>query len=51
MGSDTTVGLYLIVPRKAGGIYVIAMYATGGEDAAETVDSGIRAAVFRALPK
>ena len=51
MGSDTTVDLYLIVPRKAGGIYVTAMYATGGEDAAETVDSGIRAAVFRALPK
>jgi hypothetical protein len=51
MGSDAFVGLYLVVPRKAGGVYVIGTFATGEEDGARTVDTNIRAAVFRALPQ
>jgi hypothetical protein len=51
MGSDAFVGLYLIVPRKAGGVYIIGTFATGEEDGARTVDTNIRAAVFRALPQ
>jgi hypothetical protein len=51
MGNDALVSLYLVVPRKAGGAYVIGTFATGEEDGAKAIDSGIRAAVFRALPK
>ena len=51
MGSDALVSLYLVVPRKPSGVYIIGTFATGEEEGAKAADSGFRAAVFRALPK
>jgi hypothetical protein len=50
-GSDAFIANYFVVPRKAGGLYVIGTYNSGEEEAAKSFDPGIRQAVFRALPK
>lgn len=50
-GKDALVGFYSIVPRRAGGHYVIGTFSLGEEDAAKTLDLGVRQAIFRALPK
>jgi hypothetical protein len=50
-GSDAFIGNYLILPRRAGGLYVIGTYTVGEEEASKALDAGIRQAVFRALPK
>lgn len=50
-GKDAIVGIYLIIPRRAGGAYVIGTFSVGEGDAANALDSDIRQAIFRALPK
>jgi hypothetical protein len=50
-GKDALVGIYLVVPRRAGGIYVVGTFSLGEEDAGKALDASIRQAIFRALPK
>lgn len=50
VGKDAFVGFYALVPRQAGGQYVIGTFSIGEEEAAKALDSGIRQAIFRALP-
>jgi hypothetical protein len=49
-GKDAFVGFYVLIPRQAGGQYVIGTFSIGEEEAAKALDSGIRQAIFRALP-
>jgi hypothetical protein len=51
LGKDAFVSFYLVAPRKAGGVYVIGTYGDEQEESVKTVDSGVKTAVFRALPK
>jgi hypothetical protein len=51
LGKDAFVSFYLVAPRKAGGVYVIGTYGEEQEESVKTVDSGVKTAVFRAMPK
>jgi hypothetical protein len=51
LGKDAYVSFYLVAPRKAGGVYVIGTYADEQEESVKNVDSGVKTAVFHALPK
>jgi hypothetical protein len=51
LGKDAFVSFYLVAPRKAGGVYVIGTYGDEQEETVKTTDSGVKTAVFRALPK
>jgi hypothetical protein len=51
LGKDAFVAFYLVAPRKAGGVYVIGTYGDEQEESVKTIDSGVKTAVFHALPK
>jgi len=51
LGKEAFVSFYLVAPRKAGGVYVIGTYGDEQEESVKTVDSGVKTAVFRAMPK
>jgi hypothetical protein len=50
-GKEAVISNYYVVPRQAGGLYVIGTYTEGEEEGSKSLDAGIRQAVFRALPK
>jgi hypothetical protein len=49
VGGDTSTEYYLVVPRRAGGAYLIATYSAGSEKPAKEADAQLRSAVFKAL--
>lgn len=51
LGKDAFVSFYLVAPRKAGGVYVIGTYGDEQEESVKTIDSGVKTAVFHAMPK
>jgi hypothetical protein len=51
LGKEALVSFYLVAPRKAGGVYVVGTYGEEQEDSVKTVDSGVKTAVFHAMPK
>jgi hypothetical protein len=50
-GKDGIISYYLIVPRQAGGNYVISTYTKEGFDDVAKPNADIRAAAFKVLPK
>ncbi len=46
---DTSTVYYLVVPRRAGGAYLIATFAAGSEKPAKEADAQMRSAVFKAF--
>jgi len=51
VGSDTTTSYYLVVPRRAGGAYLIATISGGSEKPAKDVDAQLRSVVFKAIQR
>jgi len=51
VGSDTTTSYYLVVPRRAGGAYLIATISGGSEKPAKEVDAQLRSVVFKAIQR
>ena len=45
----TSTDYYLIVPRRAGGAYLISTFSAGSEQPAKQADAQLRSAVFKAL--
>ncbi len=51
VGDDGMIVSYYIVPRTAGGVYVIGTFVKREDETSRALDAGIRAAVARALPR
>jgi hypothetical protein len=48
---DAFLSSYFVVPRNAGGVYVIGLFGSGDSQGQTALDPGFRKAVVRALPK
>ena len=49
VGSDTSTSYYLVVPRRAGGAYLIATYSGGSEKPAKDIDAQLRSVVLKTI--
>jgi hypothetical protein len=51
VGKEAFISYYLVVPRKASGVYLIGIYGYEQNEKVSTMEAGIRSAAFRVLQK